>query len=271
MEADADIDEVRACGSGSEVHSVMVRTRRWASLSYTNRAYLLGAGFGYLRLQRIKNCVGKYQAFPEGHPEGAGFNFVELEFCHFRSGIQSPKKGCCVSSHEGARDLDCIRLERGYCAEVKQVPCLGLIATMPHLLGNDFGGCFHTNRTPLVLDDLKARRRQRGSDDYVHLSFRQLKPDELSGVLVLACEFLGWSTETWIHMSQVRGIGNEKVNIFTEPVIETQHQHCPAAEGPLRFDGGFFQMQHQTQSLGPKTAPRPLPPEIDLRHCQRSL
>lgn len=61
--------------------------------------------------------------------------------------------------------------------EVKQVARLGLITAMPHLLGNDLGRRLHTNRTPLVLDDLKVRRGQRDSDDNVNLCFRQLKLD----------------------------------------------------------------------------------------------
>jgi hypothetical protein len=126
--------------------------------------------------------------------KGAGVNF----------------EGGCVSSHKGSRDLNCFRLERGYRAEVKQVTRFGLIAAMADLLGNDLGGRFHKNRTPLVLDELKVRRRQRGSDDNVNLAFRQLKLDELSALLVLACKLLGWPTEPWIHMFQVLRIGNEK-------------------------------------------------------------
>ena len=50
--------------------------------------------------------MGQHQALPEGQPKGACIDLVELGLCRFCSGIQSLKKGGCVSPHKGLRDLD---------------------------------------------------------------------------------------------------------------------------------------------------------------------
>lgn len=99
---------------------------------------------------RIQDRMGEHQAFPEGHLEGARFDPVELGLGNFGSGVQSLKESGRMSLHVGESDLDSLGLEGGHRAEVEQVARLGLVAAMPHLLGDDLGGCFDADRTPLV-------------------------------------------------------------------------------------------------------------------------